>query len=162
LDTEQAIWQTVIFAAIVISGLVLIMIAYFERKTEGRWRRRKLQRGKRGEITQIGGVAIPEPLRVRGSGTYSARIELKHGRYKLSYQFAQGILTAIKIFEVQMGDEILMLAKSGAGEAELMIECDGKYIVEIDPTDGSAASELLISPLGLPIQHAAETPPDSL
>jgi hypothetical protein len=156
LTTEQAIWQTVIVAAIVLGTMVLIVIAYFERQTQGEWRRRKLLHGMRGQLTQIGGIVLPEPVRVNGSGTFSADISLQRGRYKLGYRLADSALTAVKIIEARTGDEIIMVAKSGEGEIEITIEADGRYVIEIDPTDGSAVSELFISPLGLPSQRAAE------
>jgi hypothetical protein len=155
LNTEQAIWQTIIIAAIVLGGMVLIVIAYFERHTHGEWRRRKLLRGTHGQITQIGGIDIPEPVRVKGSGTYTAYISLERGRYKFGYRLADNVLTAVKLIEAQTGDEIIMFAKTGVGEIEITIETDRRYVIEIDPTDGSAPSELLISPLGLPSQRAA-------
>ena len=155
MNTEQAILQTVIIAAIVLGAMVLIVIAYFERHPQGEWRKRKLLRDTAGQITQIGGIAIPEPVRVQGKGTYTADVLLERGRYKLGYRFADTVLTAVKVTEARTGDEILMVAKSGEGEMELTIEADGRYVIEVDPTDGSAASELLISPLGLPSQRAA-------
>lgn len=157
MTQEQAIWESVLIAAIVLGGMVLIVLAYFEHKTRSEWRKRKLERSGKGNISRITDRSPFEPILLHGKGSFSVKsVQLARGRYKITYRFPPRQRAAVKLTDTTTGEERLLFVKAGSGSEEIAIETSGTYVIEVDIDDLRAQTQLEIFPLGLPSERLGE------
>lgn len=92
---------------------------------------------------------ISEPLEFRSRGTFASdMLPLTPGVYKLEYNFPAGMLTSVRLINVNTNDNELLFVKSGSGSSVLNVDLPGRYVLQIEPDEDNALWQLDVKPLG--------------
>ena len=71
-----------------------------------------------------------------GKGSYaSGTLTLYAGVYRLEYQFPEADPVALKLIDLDSAEEQVLLIKSGSGSQAFRVETNGRFVLNIDPTD---------------------------
>jgi len=130
--------EMIFLIAIVLGTTFMFIVPLVQRRAMLNKPKRNLITGDDGEIVIIGEKARSKPFRKSGKGSFASDgLFLNTGVYRLQYKFPPTSPVALKLISIEDAEEVPILIKSGAGSHAFRIDKNGRYVVNLDPTNDS-------------------------
>lgn len=135
--------------AVILLVLLAVAVARYVQSRADPTRQRKLRYGEGGQIVAIEETLGQQPIHLEGAGSHMTKpFHLQAGTYKLQYRFPPDVLVKVDLWHG--GDSETVVLKRDEGAASFAVSQDGRYTLDIAPTDESSPWTLDITRLGLP------------
>lgn len=104
--------------------------------------------GDDGEVVVVTPRTRAKPFKQSGKGAFASdALTLYSGVYRVEYRFPPGAPVTATLINIENKGEIPVISKAGVGSHALRLPRNGRYVLNIDPSDETLAWEIELKQL---------------